>query len=187
MTVDEAEKALKEGEFEGNFKKFVATETTATSWVKIDQRVSPFRFRAADGQIRIWTIMFEQRFDRPQSVEALSDLIVKKYGTPTESQKFSTDTPVKFLYHPHFTVDHQLSTAACQSGPDVFCPQKQYEAFERELRMPILEISITPRSIRARLADGEARAAGDEASQAAASAAQESKALNNTKNTKLGL
>ena len=187
MTADEADRALKDGGFEGSFKKYSDTETTASSWVKVDQRVTPFRFRAADGQVRIWTIMFEQRFDRPQSVDALVGMVTDKYGAATERQAVTPVPTVKLTYHAHFTVDHQLSIISCQTGPGGFCPTKQYEAFEREQQFPIMEISVTPISIRARITDGEARLSGDKATQAAADAAREAKAASHTANTKLGL
>ena len=185
MTEDEAKIALQQGEFEGEFARFTADERQATFWVKLDQKAAPFRFLARDGKVRIATMMFEQRFDRPQSIQALEEIVTTKYGPATETETYPEGG--KLVYHVPYAVNHGSVDSACWPRYEPNCTDAQRATMKREESEPRLTVTLTRTSIRADLSDNASREEGEAAAKAAADAERERKALANTQATKLGL
>lgn len=188
MTEAEARKAIEDGGFEGRFEKFSKDEEEVYGWSKIDQAVFPFRYRAADGSVRLWQMTFKQKFERPQSVEALKAKVVERYGMPTEI--LDAENQARLTYRVQYKVDHDLvGICATSIGAEkpFHCKPAEEAIYEKEIAQPIMQVTIEPTLLRVLLADQETLRAAQAANKAAADAATARKQMQNTQGTKLGM
>ncbi len=189
MLQSDAADALKKGEFEGGFKPFDGNSTNTQFWVKVDQKIAPFRFLTRDKDVKLWAINFTQSFDKAQSQEALKSKIIEKYGVPTSAQSDGTNGDIILEYHIRYSVDPSQA-ALCEpyEWRSMYgCDSKDQPIYLRERVAPKLTIHITAKQLKADLDDRETenneRAFMDQQKQAMEKARQEK----NSKSTEIGL
>ncbi len=189
MLQSDAYETLKKGEFEGNFKPFDGNSTNTQVWVKVDQKIAPFRFLTRDKEVKLWAINFAQSFDKAQSQEALKNKIIEKYGVPTSVQTDGMNGDISLEYHIKYTVDpSQAAICEPREWMSAFgCDRKDQPVWLRERVAPQLTIHIAAKQLKADLYDRETenneRAFIDQQKQAMEKARQEK----NSKNTEIGL
>lgn len=189
MTAKEAEASLKAAGYEGKFEKTIGDRTTA--WQQVDRALFPFRYVAKDGEIRLWSIQFQQKFDVNMSEDALKEKVIAKYGRPTRVENG------KLVYESAWPFDRDSAMTCmmldgnCRMDMVRGNPYKSHSEFEAAFRAaearPQLRIEIFPKQITVYLTDRAANKAAEEFRMQQAKNAEEDKRRQAAKTLDLGL
>ena len=106
-----------------------------------NKRITLFRYKTFDGQVKIYQIEFTRYYDDPQNGEVLAEKLIEKYGEPTTKSASATHASLQYLPNYHKSLSRTCMDISRM--PD----QKCIDYRARNVGSSTMRISVQPDQI----------------------------------------